>query len=171
MVIDDIHLFGHTCEWDVANIVILILSYRLYSCSPRRASRKLFTVYKTVSCMQQLPKRYASRTCYYAHALLCAIAAYRLFHSHAQVLTFTDPTRWQEYKRVDKFLYSTLFGNFLGLLMSLQPYVWIVMGFGSKWSSSAYNEKSKQILPTCDSLPLIMSHIHNKLFMPGRLFD
>ena len=25
---------------------------------------------------------------------LCAIAAYRLFHSHAQALTFTDSTRW-----------------------------------------------------------------------------
>ena len=25
---------------------------------------------------------------------ICAIAAYRLFHSHAQVLTFTDSTRW-----------------------------------------------------------------------------
>ena len=52
--------------------------------------------------MQQLRERYASRTCYYARFVmtpapgikLFAIAAYRLFHSHAQVLTFTDSARW-----------------------------------------------------------------------------
>ena len=70
-------------------------SLSVYSCSPRWVSRKLWTVYETVSCMQQLRERYASRTCYYARASLvmtpapgielCAIAAYRLFHSHAQV--------------------------------------------------------------------------------------
>ena len=43
---------------------------KLYSCSPRRASRKLWTVYETVSCMQQLRERYALRTCYYARASL-----------------------------------------------------------------------------------------------------
>ena len=42
----------------------------LYSCSPRRVSRKLWTVHEMVSCMQQLRERYASRTCYYAHASL-----------------------------------------------------------------------------------------------------
>ena len=42
----------------------------LYSCSPLRVSRKLWTVYETVSCMQQLCKRYALRTCYYARASL-----------------------------------------------------------------------------------------------------
>ena len=33
-------------------------------------SRKLWTVYEKVSCMQQLRERYASRTCYYARASL-----------------------------------------------------------------------------------------------------
>ena len=49
----------------------LAFYYTLYSCSPRRVSRKLWTVYETVSCMQQLRERYASRTCYYARASLC----------------------------------------------------------------------------------------------------
>ena len=45
-------------------------AHPLYSCSPRRVSRKLWTVYETVSSMQQLRERYASRTCYYARASL-----------------------------------------------------------------------------------------------------
>ena len=42
----------------------------LYSCSPRRVSKKLLSAYETVSCMQQLRVRYALRTCYYARASL-----------------------------------------------------------------------------------------------------
>ena len=42
----------------------------LYSCSPLRVSRKLWTVCETVSCMQQLCKRFALRTCYCARASL-----------------------------------------------------------------------------------------------------
>ena len=43
---------------------------KLYSCSPRQVSRKLWTVHETVSCMQQLRERYAWRSCYYARASL-----------------------------------------------------------------------------------------------------
>ena len=49
----------------LAHILFLV-----YSCSPRRVSRKLWTVYETVSCMQQLRERNALRTCYYAQASL-----------------------------------------------------------------------------------------------------
>ena len=45
---------------------ISTLHIRVYSCSPRRVSRKLWTVYEIVSCIQQLRSRYALRTCYYA---------------------------------------------------------------------------------------------------------
>ena len=60
-----------------------------------------------VSCMQhELHKCYALRTCYWctlfmtpapASVELCAITSYHLFHSHAQVLTFTDSPSEQEY--------------------------------------------------------------------------
>ena len=43
---------------------------KLYSCSPCCGSRKLWTVYETVSCMQRLHARYALRTCYYGRASL-----------------------------------------------------------------------------------------------------
>ena len=56
----------------------------LNSCSPCRVSRKLRTVYKTMSCMKQL------RACFVMMPVpsikLCAIASYRLFHSHAQII-------------------------------------------------------------------------------------
>ena len=68
----------------------------LYSCSPRRVSRKLCTVYETMSFMQQL--RIAHNLLLRARIIrtpapsikLCTIASYRLFHSHAQVISFTD---------------------------------------------------------------------------------
>ena len=76
--------------------------YGLYSCSPCRVSRKLWT-----TCMS----RCLACSCYanvihcalsFTRALryspanikICTIAGYCLFHSHAQVLTFTDSTRW-----------------------------------------------------------------------------
>ena len=46
----------------------------------------------TVSCMQQLCARFVMTPV--PGIKLCTIAAYRLFHSHAQVLTFTDSRRW-----------------------------------------------------------------------------
>ena len=116
MLLHDMHYTAvHLVEPAPGIKLYAIAAYRLfhshaqvltafYCCSPRRVSRKLWNVYETVSCMQQLRERYASRTCYYARASfnmtpvpgikLYAIAAYRLFHSHAQVLTFTDSTRW-----------------------------------------------------------------------------
>ena len=39
-------------------------------CSPRQVSKKLWTVYETVSCMQQVCARYALRTCFYTCASL-----------------------------------------------------------------------------------------------------
>ena len=42
----------------------------IYSCSPRRISRKLWAVFEMVSRIQQLRELYASRTCYYARASL-----------------------------------------------------------------------------------------------------
>ena len=51
--------------WKIEVLNPVDWSSNLYSCSPRRVSRKLWTVYETVSCMQQFRERYASRTCYY----------------------------------------------------------------------------------------------------------
>ena len=42
----------------------------VYYCLPYWVSKKLPTVYETLSCMQRLLKCYALRTCYYACALL-----------------------------------------------------------------------------------------------------
>ena len=77
----------------------------LYSCSPRWVIRKLWTVYETVSCILHaavtqmlcietllLRARFVMMTV--PGIKLCAIAAYHLFHSHAQVLTFIDSTKW-----------------------------------------------------------------------------
>ena len=67
----------------------------LYSCSPRRVSRKLDCVWDGVLHAA------VTRTFYIADLpapgiKLCTNAGYRLLHSHAQVLTFTDLTWWTE---------------------------------------------------------------------------
>ena len=71
-------------------VLFSLMSYppscSLYSCSPRRASRKLWTVYEMLSCMQQLRERYASRTCFYARALLwCQRQGLNYAQSHPTV--------------------------------------------------------------------------------------
>ena len=72
----------------------------LYSCSPRRVSRKLWIVYETMHaavtqtlCVENLLLRARFVMTPAPGIKLCAIAAYHLFHSHAQVLTFTDLMR------------------------------------------------------------------------------
>ena len=73
------------------------------SCSPRRVSRKLYvdcvwdgSLYAAVTrtlCIENLLLRARFVVTPAPGIKLCAIAAFRLFHSHAQVLTFTDSTR------------------------------------------------------------------------------
>ena len=68
------------------------LHVNLYSFSPYRGSRKLGTVFDTVSCMQQLRIEHMLSCARFVvtpapSIKICAIASYYLFHSHAQVVS------------------------------------------------------------------------------------
>ena len=61
------------------------MSQVLYSCSPHQVSKKLPTVYETVSCIQQLFARYALSTCYYARFVMTAAQRIQLCTMQATV--------------------------------------------------------------------------------------
>ena len=61
-----------SCSWSMIsgqNLTKAICTV-IYSCSPQQVIRILWTVYETVSCMNQLCTCYALRTFYSAHASL-----------------------------------------------------------------------------------------------------
>ena len=84
-----------------------VVNVSLYSCSPYRVSRKLWTVHERVSCMQLLRERYASRTCYNAGASLWrqrqglnyAQSQPTVSSTTCTGFNFTDLTRWTKSTR------------------------------------------------------------------------